>query len=203
MFDVGSSGSWLPSPTAYGGSSMENVFLVNGVNTTNPRGRRIRLPGQGQLQRRRGGPCRRAGLQGRIRQLLRRGHRRPDPVRQQPVPRQRGLLHGAPGRVLQGELPDHRGRGPQHPPGRPGQLAVLPGRRPAGGRDQEELGRQLHDRRPDRQGQGLVLRRLRLHPVGDAARQLVPAEQLHGPLRRSQDLRRAAPQHPGLGFLPL
>jgi outer membrane receptor protein involved in Fe transport len=38
MFDVGSSGSWLPSPTAYGGSSMENVFLLNGVNTTNPRG---------------------------------------------------------------------------------------------------------------------------------------------------------------------
>jgi outer membrane receptor protein involved in Fe transport len=38
MFDVASSGSWLPSPTAYGGSSMENVFLVNGVNTTNPRG---------------------------------------------------------------------------------------------------------------------------------------------------------------------
>ncbi|RPJ01905.1 MAG: carboxypeptidase regulatory-like domain-containing protein, partial [Candidatus Aminicenantes bacterium] len=38
MFDVGSSNSWLPSPTAYGGSSMENVFLVNGVNTTNPRG---------------------------------------------------------------------------------------------------------------------------------------------------------------------
>ena len=38
MFDVGSSGGWQPSPTAYGGSSMENVFLVNGVNTTNPRG---------------------------------------------------------------------------------------------------------------------------------------------------------------------
>ena len=38
MFEVGSSGSWLPSPTAYGGSSMENVFLINGVNTTNPRG---------------------------------------------------------------------------------------------------------------------------------------------------------------------
>jgi hypothetical protein len=38
MFDVGSSSGWLPSPTAYGGSSMENVFLVNGVNTTNPRG---------------------------------------------------------------------------------------------------------------------------------------------------------------------
>jgi hypothetical protein len=38
MFDVGTSGGWLPSPTAYGGSSMENVFLVNGVNTTNPRG---------------------------------------------------------------------------------------------------------------------------------------------------------------------
>jgi hypothetical protein len=38
MFDVGNSGSWLPSPTAYGGSSMENVFLVNGVNTTDPKG---------------------------------------------------------------------------------------------------------------------------------------------------------------------
>jgi outer membrane receptor protein involved in Fe transport len=38
MFEVGSSGSWLPSPTAYGGSSMENVFLINGVNTTDPRG---------------------------------------------------------------------------------------------------------------------------------------------------------------------
>ncbi len=38
MFDVGTVGSWQPSPTAYGGSSMENVFLVNGVNTTNPRG---------------------------------------------------------------------------------------------------------------------------------------------------------------------
>jgi hypothetical protein len=30
MFDVGSSGSWLPSPTAYGSPSNENVFLVNG-----------------------------------------------------------------------------------------------------------------------------------------------------------------------------
>ena len=37
MFDVGSEASWLPSPTAYGGASNENVFLVNGVNTTNPR----------------------------------------------------------------------------------------------------------------------------------------------------------------------
>jgi hypothetical protein len=38
MFDVGNSSGWLPSPTAYGGSGNENVFLVNGVNTTNPRG---------------------------------------------------------------------------------------------------------------------------------------------------------------------
>lgn len=38
MFDHGSSGGWLPSPTAYGGASNENVFLVNGVNATNPRG---------------------------------------------------------------------------------------------------------------------------------------------------------------------
>jgi len=38
MFDHGSSGGWLPSPTAYSGSSNENVFLVNGVNATNPRG---------------------------------------------------------------------------------------------------------------------------------------------------------------------
>ena len=38
MYDHGSSGGWLPSPTAYGGASNENVFLVNGVNSTNPRG---------------------------------------------------------------------------------------------------------------------------------------------------------------------
>ncbi len=38
MFDAGADSSWLPSPTAYGGGSDENVFLVNGVNTTNPRG---------------------------------------------------------------------------------------------------------------------------------------------------------------------
>ena len=38
MFDHGSNAGWLPSPTAYSGSSNENVFLINGVNTTNPRG---------------------------------------------------------------------------------------------------------------------------------------------------------------------
>ena len=38
MFDVANSSGWLPSPTAYGGAGNENVFLVNGVNTTNPRG---------------------------------------------------------------------------------------------------------------------------------------------------------------------
>jgi len=38
MFSVGKDSSWLPSPTAYGGATNENVFLVNGVDTTNPRG---------------------------------------------------------------------------------------------------------------------------------------------------------------------
>jgi len=38
MFDHGSSGGSMPSPTAYGGASNENVFLVNGVNATSPRG---------------------------------------------------------------------------------------------------------------------------------------------------------------------
>lgn len=38
MYDAGKEASWLPSPTAYGGATNENVFLVNGVNTTNPRG---------------------------------------------------------------------------------------------------------------------------------------------------------------------
>jgi len=38
MYDHGSAGGWLPSPTAYGGASNENVFLVNGVDATNPRG---------------------------------------------------------------------------------------------------------------------------------------------------------------------
>jgi hypothetical protein len=38
MFDHGSNAGWLPSPTAYSGASNENVFLVNGVNASNPRG---------------------------------------------------------------------------------------------------------------------------------------------------------------------
>jgi hypothetical protein len=38
MYDHGSSAGWMPSPTAYGGASNENVFLVNGVDATNPRG---------------------------------------------------------------------------------------------------------------------------------------------------------------------
>ena len=38
MFDHGSNAGWLPSPTAYRGASNENVFLVNGVNASNPRG---------------------------------------------------------------------------------------------------------------------------------------------------------------------
>ena len=35
---VGSDESWLPSPSAFGSASNENIFLVNGVNATNPRG---------------------------------------------------------------------------------------------------------------------------------------------------------------------
>jgi outer membrane receptor protein involved in Fe transport len=38
MSNVGADGSWLPSPSAYGSAANENIFLVNGVNTTNPRG---------------------------------------------------------------------------------------------------------------------------------------------------------------------
>ncbi|MDD8021132.1 MAG: TonB-dependent receptor [Acidobacteriota bacterium] len=37
MVAQGKDGSSLPSPNAYGGASNENVFLINGVNTTNPR----------------------------------------------------------------------------------------------------------------------------------------------------------------------
>jgi len=36
MFDVGK--NVMGSPTAYGGSTMENIFLVNGLDTTNPTG---------------------------------------------------------------------------------------------------------------------------------------------------------------------
>ena len=36
MFDVGK--NVMGSPTAYGGSTSENIFLVNGVDTTNPSG---------------------------------------------------------------------------------------------------------------------------------------------------------------------
>ena len=38
MSNAGADGSWLPSPSAYGSATNENIFLVNGVNTTNPRG---------------------------------------------------------------------------------------------------------------------------------------------------------------------
>jgi len=38
MASVGADESWLPSASAYGSASNENIFLVDGVNTTNPRG---------------------------------------------------------------------------------------------------------------------------------------------------------------------
>ena len=38
MGTVGANESWLPSPTAYGSANSANITLVNGVNTTNPRG---------------------------------------------------------------------------------------------------------------------------------------------------------------------
>jgi hypothetical protein len=38
MASVGGNESWLTSPSAYGSAANENVFLVNGVNATNPRG---------------------------------------------------------------------------------------------------------------------------------------------------------------------
>ncbi|MCG6949754.1 MAG: TonB-dependent receptor [Acidobacteria bacterium] len=38
MSSVGADESWLPSASAYGSAANENIFLVNGVNTTNPRG---------------------------------------------------------------------------------------------------------------------------------------------------------------------
>lgn len=38
LSDVGADMAWLPSPSAYGGATNENLFLINGVNATNPRG---------------------------------------------------------------------------------------------------------------------------------------------------------------------
>src|SRR5581483_10304487 len=38
MASVGGNESWLSSPSAYGSAANENLFLVNGVNATNPRG---------------------------------------------------------------------------------------------------------------------------------------------------------------------
>jgi outer membrane receptor protein involved in Fe transport len=38
MASVGVDESWLSSPSAFGGAANENIFLVNGVNATNPRG---------------------------------------------------------------------------------------------------------------------------------------------------------------------
>jgi len=38
MSAVGAEQSWLPSPSAYGSANSQNITLVNGVDTTNPRG---------------------------------------------------------------------------------------------------------------------------------------------------------------------
>lgn len=38
MASVGADESWLSSPSAYGSATNDNIFLVNGVNATNPRG---------------------------------------------------------------------------------------------------------------------------------------------------------------------
>lgn len=38
MAAVGADETWLPSPSAYGSATSSNIFLVDGVNTTNPRG---------------------------------------------------------------------------------------------------------------------------------------------------------------------
>jgi Carboxypeptidase regulatory-like domain len=38
IFDHGGNAGWLPSPTAYGSATNENVFLINGVDATNARG---------------------------------------------------------------------------------------------------------------------------------------------------------------------
>lgn len=38
MFSAGKDASWMPSPTAYGSGTNENSFLVDGVNSTDPRG---------------------------------------------------------------------------------------------------------------------------------------------------------------------
>ena len=38
IFSAGKDASWLPSPTAFGSASNENAFLLDGVNTTDPRG---------------------------------------------------------------------------------------------------------------------------------------------------------------------
>ncbi len=38
MSSVGAEETWLPSPSAYGSANSQNITLVNGVDTTNPRG---------------------------------------------------------------------------------------------------------------------------------------------------------------------
>ena len=91
----GSGSQSLPSPTAYGSATNENVFLINGVNATNPEagtfGTFVNVNYDAVDEVRIVG----LGIEGRIRQLLRRDRRRDDQVRQQPVPRQRRDLLAA------------------------------------------------------------------------------------------------------------
>ena len=199
MFDVGSNDGWLPSPTAYGGSSMENVFLVNGVNTTNPRGaafgslvkvnynavEEVRVVALGSK-------AEYGSFSGAAIDVLTKSGS--------------NSFHG--NAAYYSELRGDTFFKPNYPltdfgdPNTPlsGQrLALLPGRRQARRHDDEELGRELHPRRADRQGQGLVLRRLRLHPLGVTPRQLGRAQRVLRPLRRPQDLGRAVTRTRGPG----
>ena len=90
MFDSSSSNS-LPSPTAYGSATNENVFLINGVNATNPEagafGTLVNVNYDAVEEVRIVG----LGSEGRVRQLLGRDDRRRDQVRQQRVPRHAAL----------------------------------------------------------------------------------------------------------------
>ena len=150
MFDSASSNS-LPSPTAYGSATNENVFLINGVNATNPEagsfGTLVNVNYDAVEEVRVVG----LGFEGRVRELLGGGGGRRDQVGQQPVPRERRLLL-APRQPVEQPAGARRGSRRGLPLHRRGRAA----RR----RDEEGLGGERHARWSHPQGQDLVLRRL-------------------------------------------
>ena len=171
MFELGPARRSLPSPTAYGSSTNENVFLINGVNATNPEAgsfgtlvnvnydavEEVRIVGLGSK-------AEYGSFSGAAVDVMTKSGS--------------NQFHGS------GAIYSLLGSPASNQPGSGRRsrraVAVRWRRRTARGRNQEGLGRQRHHRRSDPQGQAVVLRRVRLPAQLEPAAALVAARTSRG-----------------------